>query len=143
MHFLSLYQRYYRFLVLLLFLPQQWRMNYIILTVRYFYSILWVFIMAEKTESQHRKAWWFSKKDNRLKVRNWFLVLVYFIGVIYLFNQVKLDEFNQFYQSLLLHPTGISLKSYVELYQKLFFDIVLPIIIVTFYLAQSFYLAPF
>ncbi len=56
---------------------------------------------------------------------------------------MKVDEFNQFYQSLLLHPTGISLKSYVEVISKLFFDIVLPIIIVTFYLAQSLlYLAP-
>lgn len=89
--------------------------------------------MAEKTEKPTQKKLDDSaKKGQSFKSKELISGLVYFIGVIYLFNQVKLDEFNQFYQSLLLHPTGISLKSYVEIISKLFFDIVLPIIIVTF-----------
>ncbi|MDQ6220610.1 EscU/YscU/HrcU family type III secretion system export apparatus switch protein, partial [Proteus mirabilis] len=89
--------------------------------------------MAEKTEKPTQKKLDDSaKKGQSFKSKELVSGLVYFIGVIYLFNQVKLDEFNQFYQSLLLHPTGISLKSYVEVISKLFFDIVLPIIIVTF-----------
>ncbi|EPG8005574.1 TPA: EscU/YscU/HrcU family type III secretion system export apparatus switch protein, partial [Proteus mirabilis] len=51
--------------------------------------------MAEKTEKPTQKKLDDSaKKGQSFKSKELVSGLVYFIGVIYLFNQVKLDEFN-------------------------------------------------
>lgn len=89
--------------------------------------------MAEKTEKPTQKKLDDSaKKGQNFKSKELTSGLVYLIGVMYLFNQVDLDEFSQFYQSLLLNPANITLKSYVDVISKLFFDIFMPILIVTF-----------
>lgn len=89
--------------------------------------------MAEKTEKPTQKKLDDSaKKGQSFKSKELTSGLVYLIGVMYLFHEVNLDEFSRFYQSLLLHPTNITLKSYVDVISKLFFDIVLPILVVTF-----------
>ena len=89
--------------------------------------------MAEKTEKPTQKKLDDSaKKGQSFKSKELTSGLVYLIGVMYLFHQVDLSEFSRFYQSLLLHPTNITLKSYVDVISKLFFDIVLPILVVAF-----------
>lgn len=89
--------------------------------------------MAEKTEKPTQKKLDDSaKKGQSFKSKELTSGLVYLIGVMYLFHQVDLGEFSRFYQSLLLHPTNITLKSYVDVISKLFFDIVLPILVVAF-----------
>ncbi|QAV22728.1 EscU/YscU/HrcU family type III secretion system export apparatus switch protein [Proteus hauseri] len=88
--------------------------------------------MAEKTEKPTQKKLDDSaKKGQSFKSKELTSGLVYIIGIMYLFHQVSLDEFSRFYQSLLLHPRNITLKSYIEIIVKIFFDIVLPILAVT------------
>ncbi|MEQ5207356.1 EscU/YscU/HrcU family type III secretion system export apparatus switch protein [Proteus vulgaris] len=89
--------------------------------------------MAEKTEKPTQKKLDDSAKKGQIfKSKELTSGLVYLIGVIYLFHQVNLDEFSRFYQSLLLNPMNITLKSYTGVIYRLFFDIVLPILLVTF-----------
>lgn len=74
--------------------------------------------MAEKTEKPTKKKLDDSaKKGQSFKSKELTSGLVYLIGVMYLFHQVDLDEFSLFYQSILLHPTNITLKVISMLYQ--------------------------
>lgn len=88
--------------------------------------------MAEKTEKPTRKKLDDSaKKGQSFKSKELTSGLVYIIGVLYVFHQVDFTEFVRFYQSLLLHPTNITLKSYVKVISKIFFDIILPVLVTT------------
>lgn len=88
--------------------------------------------MAEKTEKPTQKKLDDSaKKGQSFKSKELTSGLVYLIGIMYIFNQVELNEFVHFYQSLLLHPTNITFKSYIEIISKIFFHIILPILMVT------------
>ncbi|WP_100158975.1 EscU/YscU/HrcU family type III secretion system export apparatus switch protein [Proteus columbae] len=88
--------------------------------------------MAEKTEKPTQKKLDDSaKKGQSFKSKELTSGLVYLIGVMYIFNQIELSEFTYFYQSLLLHPSNITLKSYVEIISRIFFHIILPILMVT------------
>ena len=88
--------------------------------------------MAEKTEQPTQKKLDDSaKKGQVFKSKELTSGLVYIIGIMYIFHQVNLDEFIHFYQSLLLYSNNITLKSYIEIIAEIFFDIVLPILVVT------------
>ncbi|WP_109400088.1 EscU/YscU/HrcU family type III secretion system export apparatus switch protein [Proteus sp. TJ1640] len=88
--------------------------------------------MAEKTEKPTQKKLDDSaKKGQSFKNKELTSGLVYIIGMMYIFHQTDFTEFIRFYQSLLLHPTNITLKSYIEVISKVFFDIILPILVVT------------
>ncbi|WP_066748942.1 EscU/YscU/HrcU family type III secretion system export apparatus switch protein, partial [Proteus myxofaciens] len=56
--------------------------------------------------------------------------LVYLVGVMFVFYHTNFTEFVRFYQSLLLHPNNITLKSYTHILSSIFFDIILPVLIV-------------
>lgn len=77
--------------------------------------------MAEKTEKPTQKKLDDSaKKGQSFKNKELTSGLVYIIGMMYIFHQTDFTEFIRFYQSLLLHPTNITLKSYIEVISKVF-----------------------
>lgn len=88
--------------------------------------------MAEKTEKPTQKKLDDSaKKGQTFKSKELTSGLVYIIGLLYVFKCIQFDEFIQFYQSLLLHPHNITLKSYVDILVSIFFDIITPVIVTT------------
>lgn len=88
--------------------------------------------MAEKTEKPTQKKLDDSaKKGQTFKNKELTSGVVYIIGIIYLFHRVNFTEFVEFYQSILLNPTHINLESYIKIISKLFFNIIIPVLIIT------------